>query len=142
MITEDQIALFVLSSVCSVYPSRNSDVAEVLCDAGGLAMSKDQGPIPGHGKVRSDGKQGLEGWYLGRVSQEHGILTHSATENASSPSSVRLPEYGEKLRILPQHACMTLANHPWFYIVDSSLEASTDWQDWVVRDIWTPAKFW
>lgn len=140
MISEDQIAVSVLSSVCSVYPGRNSDVGEALCDAGGLAMSKDQGPIPGHGKVRSDEQQGLEGWYLGRVSQEHGILTHSASKE-SSPS-VRLPEYGEKLRILPQHACMTLANHRWFYVVDSSLEADKNWRDWAVRDIWLPAKFW
>ncbi|KAJ9106085.1 hypothetical protein QFC21_001225 [Naganishia friedmannii] len=83
MISEDQIALFVLSSVCSVYPGRNSDVGEALCDAGGLAMSKDQGPIPGHGKVRSDEQQGLEGWHLGRVSQEHGILTYSSTSKES-----------------------------------------------------------
>ncbi|KAJ9124127.1 hypothetical protein QFC22_000923 [Naganishia vaughanmartiniae] len=141
MISEVQIALFVLSSVCSVYPGRSSDVGEALCDAGGLAMSKDRGPIPGFGKVRSDEQQGLDGWYLGRVSQEHGILTYSTPKEFSS-ASVRLPEYGEQLRILPQHACMTLANHPWFYIVDSSLETGKNWQDWVVRDIWTPAKFW
>lgn len=105
-------------------------------------MSKDKGPLPGHGNVRSDTKQGLEGWCLGRIAQEHGVLTYS-TEGRESFQAGRLPQYGEKLRILPQHACMTLANHPWFYIVDSSLEKeAADWEEWTVRDVWTPAKFW
>ncbi|KAJ9091220.1 hypothetical protein QFC19_009216 [Naganishia cerealis] len=121
MISEEQIALFVLSSVCSIYPGRNSGNGECLCDAGGLAMSKDQGRIPGYGKVRSDPQQGLEGWYLGRISQEHGVLTYSPPKE-SSVSPFRLPEYGEKLH--------------------SSLERGNDWQNWTVRDIWTPAKFW
>lgn len=142
MIDEDQIGLFVLSTVCSVYPGRNSSIGEALCDAGGLAMSKDKGPLPGHGNVRSDTKQGLAGWYLGRIAQEHGVLT-SSTEGRESSGASRLPRYGEKLRILPQHACMTLANHPWIFIVDSSLETEgTDWEEWTVRDVWTPAKFW
>jgi D-serine deaminase-like pyridoxal phosphate-dependent protein len=142
MIDENQIGLFVLSTVCSVYPGRNSDLGEALCDAGGLAMSKDKGPLPGHGNVRSDTKQGLQGWFLGRIAQEHGVLTYAA-EGKQSSQAGRLPQYGEKLRILPQHACMTLANHPWFYIVDSSLEKeAADWEEWTVRDVWTPAKFW
>lgn len=143
MIDEDQIAVFVLSTVCSVYPGRNSDVGEALCDAGGLAMSKDHGPVPGYGNVRSDPGQGLQGWYLGRIAQEHGVLTYSSPPvEGKRTGPARLPEYGEKLRILPQHACMTLANHPWYYVVDSSLEGGAHWADWTVRDVWTPAKFW
>ena len=141
MIEQDQIGLFVLSTVCSVYPGRNSEIGEALCDAGGLAMSKDKGPIPGHGIVRSDAQQGLRGWTLGRIAQEHGVLTY-VPPSETDGLTPRLPEYGEKLRILPQHACMTLANHPWFFVVDSSLEQRNAWQDWAVRDVWTPAKFW
>jgi D-serine deaminase-like pyridoxal phosphate-dependent protein len=142
MIDQDQIGLFVLSTVCSVYPGRNSEIGEALCDAGGLAMSKDKGPVPGHGVIRSDTSQGLQGWSLGRIAQEHGVLTYSPSSDEADGIQARLPEYGEKLRILPQHACMTLANHPWFYVVDSSLEQGSGWEDWSVRDVWTPAKFW
>jgi D-serine deaminase-like pyridoxal phosphate-dependent protein len=90
-------------------------------------MSKDTGPIPGHGFVISPPR--LDGWKLGRVSQEHGILTRKPDIAGSSA-----PEVGEVIRIVGQHACMVLSNHPWYYVVE-------DGGDTVI-DVWVPWKGW
>ena len=88
-------------------------------------MSKDVGPIPGYGQVVHP--SALAGdWTLGRISQEHGILVAGKNVKTS-------PEIGDWLRIVPQHACMTAAGHPWFLVVDGGME---------VADIWVPAKGW
>jgi hypothetical protein len=51
--------------------------------------------------------QGLAGWSLGRIAQEHGVLTYDdASSTEAGRPAPRLPEYGEKLRILPQHALL------------------------------------
>lgn len=110
-----ELAVSVLATVVSTYPDR----MEALCDAGALAMSKDAGPEPGFGRVLSH-----PGWSLGRVSQEHGILT--------GHSDVGL-KYGEKIRVVPNHACLTCACFPWFYVTDGGDE---------VVDIWVPWKGW
>jgi D-serine deaminase-like pyridoxal phosphate-dependent protein len=48
------------------------------------------------------------------ASQEHGILT--AREGTDLPE---LP-LGTRLRILPNHACATAAQHRGYHVVDSS----------------------
>ncbi len=133
MITPSDIASHVLSSICSIYPGRGNG-AEAICDAGGLAMSKDVGPEPGWGRVMTDG---LEGWSIGRLSQEHGILTHHSEQTPN-----RLPEYGEKIKVIPQHACLTLAAYEVYYVVDESEEMGKRWEDLGVKEVWKPWKFW
>lgn len=93
LIATEDVACQVVATVCSVYPERGQ-AGEALCDAGGLAMSKDRGPIAGFGLVKEDH---LKGWTLGRPSQEHGILTFPEGKPA------KLPEYGEMIRIIPQY---------------------------------------
>jgi D-serine deaminase-like pyridoxal phosphate-dependent protein len=90
-------------------------------------MSKDTGPIPGHGFVVSPTR--LDGWKLGRVSQEHGILTRKPDVAGSSA-----PGVGEVIRVVGQHACMVLSNHPWYYIVENGGDT--------VIDVWVPWKGW
>lgn len=117
-------AVSVLATVVSKYPGRGQGgLGEAMCDAGALAVSKDQGPLPGFGKVVS---KGHEGWSLGRISQEHGTLTR--TEGAKEV------KIGERVRIVPQHACLTCACYPWFYVVDGEGEE--------VVDVWVPWKGW
>lgn len=84
--------------------------------------------MPGYGKVVFPPE--LKEWELGRVSQEHGILTRKPDAVSGSD----LPEPGQVLRIVGQHACMILSNHPWYYIVE-------DGGDKVV-DVWVPWKGW
>lgn len=117
MVDVPSCAMSVGSTVLSTYVERN----EAVCDAGAIAMSKDTGPMPGYGPVVSP--KSLKGWSLGRNSQEHGILTGTSA----------LPEIGEYVRIVPQHACLTAAQHPWFLIVDGGSE---------IVDVWIPVKGW
>ncbi|KAG9083512.1 hypothetical protein FRC06_004503, partial [Ceratobasidium sp. 370] len=82
LIGVENVAQRVLASVVSYYIGRGEG-DEAMCDAGAIAMSKDTGPYPGFGKVVGVIREGEEtswapretGWLLGRVSQEHGILT-------------------------------------------------------------------
>lgn len=126
------VAFSVLSTVIAEYPSRGTSSEaqagewapdglarsgdEGMCDAGGLAMSKDGGPWGGFGHVFWPAEK--VGWELGRVSQEHGVLSVRAgavkewglqwtnvdgklgpVSQQGKPDRVRL---GEKLRIVPQ----------------------------------------
>ncbi|BEJ11002.1 hypothetical protein CspHIS471_0104240 [Cutaneotrichosporon sp. HIS471] len=121
LVREGGLALTVLATVVSKYPHR--DGGEVLTDCGALAVSKDVGPVPGFGRVVS---KGHEGWSLGRVSQEHGVLTRK--------EGAKEIEIGEQVRIVPNHACLACACHPWFYIIDGGGDK--------VVDVWVPWKGW
>jgi D-serine ammonia-lyase len=45
---------------------------------------------------------------------------------------------GTIVHLVAQHACLTAANHPWYYIIDSDIEGG----DEKVVDIWIPWKGW
>ncbi len=99
-------ALTVLTSVVSSQPGAGYSVV----DAGALALSKDPGPDglvhPCFGAVYSDhGYPELdeETWLTG-LSQEHGILNRS------------LP-VGKRLRVLPNHSCLTAAQFDAYTLV-------------------------
>jgi D-serine deaminase-like pyridoxal phosphate-dependent protein len=91
LVSVENVAQRVLASVVSYYIGRG-DGDEAMCDVGGIGMSKDQGPYPGFGKVVNVIRDGEEsrwgpretGWILGRISQEHGILTRA---NKCSPDN-------------------------------------------------------
>ena len=101
-----------------------------MCDAGGIAMSRDTGPSGGYGDVVG------RPWRLGRISQEHGILTR--TKPTSDEDTGATLEVGSMVHIIGQHACLIAAAYPWYYIVDS--DSSVD-EDRVV-DVWVPWKGW
>jgi len=137
------VAQRVLASVVSYYMARGEG-DEAMCDAGAIAMSKDTGPHPGFGRVVRVIRDGEEshwapketGWILGRVSQEHGILTRS---NKHAPEAeTEILRLGDVVAIVGQHACLTASNHPWYYIVDSHDESRGN----VVVDVWVPWKGW
>lgn len=110
------VALSVLSTVIAEYPERGleesgqwsqdnlaRDQDEAMCDAGGLAMSKDSGPLGGFGHVIEPPQK--RGWQLGRVSQEHGVLTirkggpESWTKTWSLDEDGRKRGYPEQMKI-------------------------------------------
>lgn len=109
-----ELGVSVLATVVGTYPDRG----EVVCDAGALALSKDVGPEPGFGRVVSH-----PGWNVGRVSQEHGVLTTAGGAEI---------KYGERVKIVPNHACLACACYPWFYVVDGDK----------IVDVWVPWKGW
>ncbi|SPO38610.1 uncharacterized protein PSFLO_04088 [Pseudozyma flocculosa] len=157
----EDLAMSVLATVVSEYPQRAAeDVGQIgqwsadgyakrgdeaLCDAGGIAMSKDQGPWPGYGHVVWPRHQ--IGWMLSRPSQEHGILevrpgtkddwtsmwTWRGADGFVEPRPLLV---GDRIRILPQHACLAAANHFYYYIIDSDQGGET------VVDVWKPWKGW
>lgn len=169
----ERCALTVLTSINSCYPGRAVDGKgdtqapkgsqglqkasagdEAMCDAGGIAVSKDTGPFGGYGHVVWPRKH--VGWQLGRIAQEHGVMTlrEGSTDKwaaewgftdkqAREPALVDMPGpemlcVGDHVQIVPQHACMTAAAHPWFFVYDSTSGEATP----SVVDIWVPWKGW
>lgn len=99
-----------LVTVISYYPGRGEDgTDEALCDAGGITMSNDPGPIKGYCRVRRGE------WYLKSIPQVQGILAQGP--GGSNSGSIKI---GDKVEIIGQHACMIAAGHPRYYVVDSS----------------------
>lgn len=120
--TLDDCAATVLTTVVSHYRHRN----EMLIDAGALALSKDSGATHvAHGVVygASAAHPHLK---ITRLSQEHAIATAD-----SKLVFDRFP-IGSRLRIIPNHSCLTAACFPQYYVVKG---------DQVV-DRWRPVRGW
>jgi D-serine deaminase-like pyridoxal phosphate-dependent protein len=116
----DAIALTVLTSVIGRRPGR------LLVDAGGLALSKDHSTEAapkdyGYGLVLDlTGRRGFGDTIVQRAYQEHGVV-------ACDPAhAIDLP-VGAKLRIAPNHTCMTAAAHDRYHVVDGSDEVVAIW---------------
>ncbi|CCL99046.1 uncharacterized protein FIBRA_01055 [Fibroporia radiculosa] len=132
LVDPKRIAQRVLATVISYYPGRGEDGKdEALCDAGAIALSKDTGPLGGFGDVVG------RPWRLGRISQEHGVLTQKVGALSGGGSQERL-QVGEMIQIVGQHACLILAAYPWYYVVDSDMPSRGE----VVEDVWVPWKGW
>jgi D-serine deaminase-like pyridoxal phosphate-dependent protein len=70
---------------------------------------------------------------VARISQEHGILAY---EKEAVPKPLPLV-YGQKVRIWPNHACITGAMYGFYIVVDSSSEDPE-----IVVDVWTRWRGW
>ncbi|KEF60279.1 uncharacterized protein A1O9_05129 [Exophiala aquamarina CBS 119918] len=136
----DTIAVSILTEVCSLYPSR-TEQPEALISAGVLALAREAcKDYPGWGVVtpwnmpKGYSIEPENRIIVNRTSQEHGILAWEK-DGTKKP---QLPlKYGQKLRIWPNHTCITLANFGWYLIVDSS----TDNPDTVI-DVWVRWRGW
>lgn len=113
------IAVSVLASVTGRHRGRN----HVLIDAGGLALSKDVGanehrPHTGYGLVcLLGGAMPLPGLAVTDVHQEHGLIGPAdPSEPAAHLPFERFP-VGSRLRVLPNHSCMTAAMYDRYYVV-------------------------
>lgn len=123
----ENVSCRVLADVVSAYPGRgDKPPGEELINAGVIALAREFGPIPGHGRVHSP--EGYENWIVGRLSQEHGILTP-----LDESIKTELIPIDTRIEIIPQHSCITAAAFPWYYIVDG---------DDTVVDIWVPYRGW
>jgi D-serine deaminase-like pyridoxal phosphate-dependent protein len=103
------IAVSVLASVIGHYPHRN----EALIDAGALALSKDISaqefmPDAGYGTLK-----GFDGLSVQALSQEHGFVA------AKGPFPYASLPIGSRVRVLPNHVCITAAGHDRYHVVDS-----------------------
>jgi D-serine ammonia-lyase len=132
----DVISVSVLAEVCSLYPNR-TDQPEALISAGCLALARE--PCKGYSgwgvlstwNMPKDYSTNRDGrLVVNRISQEHGILAYDRKD----PNRKHLPlQYGQKVRIWPNHACITLAMFDWYYVVDSETGSPDSIVDIYVR---------
>lgn len=120
----DDIAVSVLATVIG----HRHELNGALIDAGSLALSKD----------RSTGAEGLPedagfgfltdafgcaripGLRVGTVYQEHGLLV------SDGPFPFDLLPVGARVRVLPNHACMTAAMYEGYRVVEGPSDAVID----------------
>ncbi|MSP50631.1 MAG: DSD1 family PLP-dependent enzyme [Alphaproteobacteria bacterium] len=120
---EGDIAVSVLSSVIGQRRPEN----RVLIDAGALALSKDRSTANtphdlGFGRVVDlSGTTGLGAVSVVGVHQEHGMV-----EGRTPLPFDRLP-VGARVRVLPNHACLTSAAYDRYHVVDGSDEIVAVW---------------
>lgn len=112
----DDIALTVLASVIHVRPADH----RLVVDAGGLALSKDRstsaGPVDyGFGLVLDE---------VGQPSHGHATILHAYQEHGVVACDPALPmprlRVGDRVRIAPNHTCMTAAAHDRYHVTDGS----------------------
>jgi D-serine deaminase-like pyridoxal phosphate-dependent protein len=109
----DDIALSVMTTVIG----HQKEKGWAIVDAGWMAMSRDRGTQKqprdfGFGLVCNDAGEPLVGYVMSAANQEHGIV--SLAEGVDSAIAGRFP-VGTRLRILPNHACATGAQHPQYF---------------------------
>jgi len=119
----EDIALSALTTVIS----HNRAQRRLVIDAGALALSKDRGTAEqaldcGYGLVlRPGGGPPIPGLRVDAVNQEHGIIDFPAgLEFADFP-------IGSRLRVLPNHACMTAAAYDRYHVVDAQGRPLETW---------------
>ena len=139
----------ILVEVASLYPERMKP--EALIAAGSLALGREpcksypgwgilspwrpastspqQNPgfVPTHYSEASK-----TGWIVGRISQEHGILSWEGKMDG-----IRELRVGEKLLIWPNHACVAGMGFGWYIVVDSDSEDGD-----MIRDVWVRCRGW
>lgn len=111
----DDIALSVLTTVIGHQPAKGW----AIVDAGWMAMSRDRGTADqavdyGYGQVCDLDGRPIAGATLVGANQEHGIVSIAGSEPAAITG--RLP-VGTLVRVLPNHACATGAQHDHYQTV-------------------------
>lgn len=121
----DNIALSVLSTVIGHQP----DKGWILVDAGWMALSRDRGTAKqdvdqGYGLVCDIHGKPYGDLIVADANQEHGVLALRPGSTGSLPD---LP-IGTRVRILPNHACATGAQHDRYHVVrDGSDLIEAEW---------------
>ena len=116
--TSADCAVSVLASVISSQPNPQRSIV----DAGALALSKDPGrgsrEIPSMGRIYSDYSSGTvrDDLWLTGLSQEHGTVHGQLT-------------VGELVRIIPNHACLTVACFDEYHVVQGE-DVVDRWKIW------------
>ncbi|CAG9249364.1 D-threo-3-hydroxyaspartate dehydratase [Burkholderia cepacia] len=124
------IALSVLTTVIG----HQEEKGWAIVDAGWMAMSRDRGTQRqardfGYGQVCTEHGDVLGDYVMSAANQEHGIV--SRTGAPDSGIAQRFP-IGTRLRILPNHACATGAQHPEYQAIgdDGSAQAWPRFYGW------------
>jgi D-serine deaminase-like pyridoxal phosphate-dependent protein len=110
----DDIAISVLAAVIG----HQKEKSWILVDAGWMALSRDRGTAKqrvdqGYGLVCDASGQPIEDLIVVDANQEHGII---ARRGGGAIDLKRYP-VGTLLRILPNHACATAAQHAEYHVL-------------------------
>lgn len=124
--TVDDIAISVLATVIG----RQREKGWILIDAGWMAMSRDRGTAnqevdQGYGVVCDSTGKPYDNLVLVDANQEHGIIAVRAGSDAALPDL----KIGDRVRILPNHACATGAQHRAYNVVHGASDLiDGEWQ--------------
>ena len=122
----EDIAISVLATVIG----HQREKGWILIDAGWMAMSQDRGTSKqevnqGYGLVCDVSGQPFDNLILADANQEHGIITVRPGSDAGLPAL----QIGDRVRILPNHACATGAQHQAYHVVRGECDLVEDeWQ--------------
>jgi D-serine deaminase-like pyridoxal phosphate-dependent protein len=110
----EDIALSVLASVIGKKPEKGW----ILVDSGWMALSRDRGTASqavdqGYGLVCDIEGRPFTDLIVVQASQEHGVLALRVESKEILPD---LP-IGARVRILPNHACATAAQHETYNVI-------------------------
>jgi D-serine deaminase-like pyridoxal phosphate-dependent protein len=127
----NEIAVTVLASVIAHRKNDN----QLYIDAGGLALSKDRATGAfdgvadcGYGRVcGAKTAEPISDLFVQSVHQEHGLVV------SKSPLPFDLLPIGSKVRIMPNHVCMTAAAYSAYQVIEGGTE---------VIDIWDRCNGW
>jgi D-serine deaminase-like pyridoxal phosphate-dependent protein len=120
----DDIGVSVLATVIG----HQADKGWIITDAGWMAMSRDRGTSSqkidqGYGVVCNAAGVPLADLLVVSTNQEHGIVGH---RGGGVLDAAQYP-VGTLLRILPNHACATAAQHDRYHVVDGSAQIAAVW---------------
>lgn len=120
----DDIAISVLTEVIGFRPH----AGEWLVDAGWMALSRDRGTAGqtvdcGYGLVCDEAGRLVTDIIVRATSQEHGILARR-DGGAIEPDHFHV---GQRLRILPNHACATAGQHAGYWLIGADPDAGRFW---------------
>jgi D-serine deaminase-like pyridoxal phosphate-dependent protein len=124
--TPDDIALSVLCTVIGHRP----EVGWIITDAGWMAMSRDRGTQMqerdyGYGLVCDEAGTPVPQLAFNDANQEHGVLHWLG--DAGVALEERFP-LGSHLRILPNHACATGAQHERYVVLPAAGQSLQCWE--------------
>jgi D-serine deaminase-like pyridoxal phosphate-dependent protein len=110
----EDIALSVLTSVIGHQADRNW----VITDAGWMALSRDRGTAKqrvdqGYGVVCDLAGRPIDDLIVAETNQEHGIIA----DRRGGPIDLERFPVGTLLRILPNHACASAAQHTHYNVI-------------------------
>lgn len=123
--TPDDVALCVLATVIG----HQKEKGWILVDAGWMAMSRDRGTArlavdQGYGMVCDLDGRPYADLIVTDANQEHGIVAR----RAGSPGPVPDLPVGARVRILPNHACATAAQHGAYRVLDGGRAVVATWE--------------
>jgi D-serine deaminase-like pyridoxal phosphate-dependent protein len=119
----EDIALSVLATVIG----HRADKGWTIIDAGWMALSRDRGtakqPLDqGYGLVCDLNRHPIPDMIVVDTHQEHGVIAHRSGGKAPA-----LP-VGTRVRVLPNHACATGAQHEGYSVVEGMREVLARWE--------------